>query len=80
MGWQATLSERDAVITFRGLTPCVHCARQQGLGRARYWRALGFPNLVRARARMREIREQTKAEAVGVAGPSIIELLRRRGD
>jgi hypothetical protein len=29
---------------------------------------------------MREIREQTKAEAVGVAGPSIIELLRRRGD
>jgi hypothetical protein len=30
---------------------------KQGKARARYWRALGFPNLTRARAKLAELRE-----------------------
>jgi hypothetical protein len=33
---------------------------KQGKARARYWRALGFPNLTRARARLAELREERK--------------------
>ena len=37
-------------------------ARGGGLARARFWRALGFPNMALARARMKEIREERKRE------------------
>jgi hypothetical protein len=38
-------------------------ARSHGLRRAQFWRALGFPNLVLARARMAEIRALRKQVA-----------------
>jgi hypothetical protein len=31
---------------------------KHGKARARYWRALGFPNLARARAKLAELREE----------------------
>ena len=35
-------------------------SRSHGLARAAYWRALGFPNCARARARQAELREERK--------------------
>jgi hypothetical protein len=33
---------------------------KQGKARARFWRALGFPNCARARAKLAEIREERR--------------------
>jgi hypothetical protein len=57
-------------------------ARQQGLGRARYWRALGWPNLQRAWARRSELaakRRRAKEQGPEASLP-ITDLLRRPGD
>jgi hypothetical protein len=42
-------------------------ARSHGLRRAAFWRALGFPNLVLARARRAELRAQRKLEKAKAA-------------
>lgn len=36
--------------------------RMCGLGRARFWRSLGFPNLVRARAALAAKRDRERAQ------------------
>jgi hypothetical protein len=42
----------------------------RGRGRARYWRSLGFPNLARARAVYRRMREERRLaeEAIATTG------------
>jgi hypothetical protein len=41
-------------------------ARGGGLARARFWRSLGFPNLVRAREAKKRYAERRKQEAAKV--------------
>lgn len=56
-----------------------HC-KAQGIARARFWRALGFPNLVRAReARWRGHRKAQGSVDVDVDSPFKLPARPKRG-